>query len=76
MEETLNCEVQVWDKFVEQTVLQGESDVANFKAGSLKNHLEFWQEITLDSFILNIVKGAKIEFESTRSQYLRPTPYV
>jgi len=38
--------------------------VTEFHAGDVANKLEFWKSITSDEYILEAVKGYKLEFES------------
>lgn len=40
-----------------------ENTPENFKAGKIALHLNQWQAIPSDFYILNCVKGYKIEFE-------------
>ncbi|MCP4263166.1 MAG: hypothetical protein GY774_37505, partial [Planctomycetes bacterium] len=46
----------------------------NFKAGSISRRLQQWQEITTDKWILNLVKGYKIDFIVDPWQEFRPKP--
>jgi len=74
MEEQLD-EVLDWSEFVERTVQIGKTELESFKASRLKSHLPFWESLTFDPFILTLVQGAKIEFESAPDQRGYPRPY-
>ena len=49
-------------------------DESSFQAGMIKDHLPQWKEITSDHFILNLIQGCKIEFETIPSQIKPPRP--
>ena len=51
-----------------------ENTPTNFTAGKIALHLNQWQEITSDFYILNCVKGYKIEFEDQPCQFNLPKP--
>jgi len=56
------------------TVVEAETEpirMVTFTAGSVSNHLNYWQTITSDRYVLNIVKGYNIEFQSVPSSYAR-----
>ena len=41
-----------------------QADVLAYRGGNIKNHFDFWQKITADKFILDIVRyGLKLEFK-------------
>jgi hypothetical protein len=46
-----------------------------FRAGRLKDHWSFWQSITNDSRILEMVSGCKIELDDEPVQDFAPIPY-
>ncbi len=48
--------------------------VENFKAGSISKCLKNWKMITSDRWILNMVKGYKVDFLSEPWQDYRPRP--
>lgn len=51
-----------------------ENTPENFKAGKIALHLNQWQAIPSDFYILNCVKGYKIEFEDQPCQFNLPKP--
>lgn len=48
------------------------SEIPFFKAGNIYNHIQKWEAITNDKFILNIIEnGVSVEFrETTICQYI------
>ncbi len=48
--------------------------VDNFSAGAIGNCLDKWKSITSDRWILNLVKGYRIEFKNDPYQDFRPKP--
>ncbi|CAG2190133.1 unnamed protein product [Mytilus edulis] len=50
--------------------------VDNFTGGKLKLFVKNWEKLTSDAFILNAVKGYKIELDEIPKQNFRPSPIV
>ena len=77
METEIEDEVHLsnWAAFVHDTVSSGLRKAKEFKAGGLKEHLDFWKSITFDPAILNLVTGAHIELESNPGRCDKPKPY-
>ena len=61
-------EVLNWLHFVERSLQNGKTELESFKASRLKSHLPFRESLTFNPFILTLVQGAKIEFESAPDQ--------
>lgn len=73
--EILDEEVTNWEQFVTCTVNTGQAESKAFLAGRLRHHVSFWNTITFDPYILNIVRGVQIELESNPEQSAWPLPY-
>lgn len=54
--------VQQLPEIQQQRTTSNETIEVKFKAGNLKNNIEFWQSITHDNFVLNAIKGYRLEF--------------
>ena len=50
--------------------------VDNFTGGKLKYFVKNWEKLSSDAFILNAVKGYKIEQDEIPKQNFRPSPIV
>ena len=61
-----NNETQKWQHFSEKQILEVNIDnlkaKADFKAGSIKDNLGIWKNLTHDREILEMVKGVKIKY--------------
>lgn len=51
------------------------SPVRQFKAGNIRYHLDQWQKITNDSWVLQTVTGLKIPFKDLPFQSREPKPF-
>ena len=66
----------VWEIFKCNTMQRGREDVRCFRAGKLRNHVDYWKSLTSDPQIIKMIKGTKIELERDVLQDIKPTPYV
>ena len=65
-----------WSNFLTHTYDRLNDLVANFKAGRLQEHSDFWYKLTNDRSILRTIKyGIRIEFDKLPKQTFIPRPY-
>lgn len=62
-------ELPDWFKhFVQETISNAKHEVNNFEAGRIQKFFDNWCNLTSDPYILDMVKGYKIQFESIATQ--------
>lgn len=59
----------------EEKLEQLPSSVRHFRAGNISFHIDQWQKITSDSWVLQTVAGLKIPFKDLPSQLHEPKPF-
>lgn len=64
-----------FDLYICEAVDKATVAVKNFKAGCLRDHIEFWKNLTSDPHILGILEGVKLEFSEPPIQNEIPKPY-
>ncbi|XP_074641165.1 uncharacterized protein LOC141898917 [Tubulanus polymorphus] len=64
-----------WKSFIGATLKKGETLAKNFQAGSLKNHYAYWNSLSTDHNILEMIRGCRIEFDKTPPPVPEREPY-
>ena len=59
---------------IDSTQFQFENTPENFHGGKISNKLSIWQTLTSDHWILDVVRGYKIEFDTFPCQQKLPNP--
>ena len=63
-----------WDNYCNSLEEKLKIDISNFQAGGLKHHVDSWQSMTSDPWILNAVQGCDIELDRIPYQSSVPPP--